>query len=46
LQDEGIDCSSHHMRAFCVEFLKVPKRFPKFPMQFHEVGNPIGCATI
>ena len=33
LQDEGVDCSSHCMRVFVWD-LKVPKGFPKFPMEF------------
>ena len=34
LQDEGVDCSSHRMRAFCMGFLKVLIGFPTFPMEF------------
>ena len=33
LQDEGVDCSSHRMRAF-VWTLKVPMGSPKYPMEF------------
>ena len=40
LRDEGVDSSSHCMRAFVWD-LKVPIKFPKFLLEFPDVPNGV-----